>query len=468
MKISIRKVLLINFILVILLSLIITSLISTHMINSRFDAYLLSEHREKINNIIQIINSTIEKDETNPDFDGEGLKNYAMLEGYFVRILNIDNEIIYSTGKSHMMGNGMGMGKGMGSMMGHRFMNNLSSYNENTYPIDIDGKNYGKVIIGYMGPSNISSEAIDFKGTLYISILISSIITIVIGVIISLIISKQIGIPINKITKIAGEISKGNLSIRDNTKTHIYEVSQLSSSINQLSKSLQEQENLRNRMASDMAHEIRTPLSTLKSHVEAFIDGVFEPTEDRLLSFNDEINRINNLVENIENINKVESSAYVLNKKTFNIKDELNNIVESIKPQYNKKNLVSVLENNTSLEVFMDHDKFKQIMYNLLSNAFKYSYEDGIVTIISSIKNEDLIIEVQDFGVGISQEDIPHIFKHLYRGDPSRTRDTGGSGIGLTITKTLVNAHGGNISVTSHPNEGTIFKIVFPLKNITK
>ena len=473
MKMNLNKKFLISFISIILISLLITGITSTYMIDKKFNLYLLKQHEEKIATIKSMIDSAIIKSPMKPDFEGEGLTKYALSENYVIKVFDFNNNLIYTTEvhtpmmgqRGRMMGH---RGNMMGPMMGRMFRNMFESYNEDNYTINYGNKEVGRAIIGYFGIHNISREAMSFKLTLYGSILISSLIAIIVSALISIMISRQLGIPIKAITKASKAIGEGDLSIRTNIKTNIEELSDLSSSINGLATTLQEQESLRNRLTSDMAHEIRTPLTTIKSHIEAFIDGIWEPNPERLKDCYDEVNRLHSLVKNLEDINKFKETNYILNKSTFRVDDELARIVNSIMPQFNKKSLKLELDNGAEIEAFMDRDKFKQIIYNLLSNAFKYSYEKGIVKINSYIERESLCISVQDFGIGISKDDMPHIFEHLYRGDASRNRATGGSGIGLTITKTLVEVHGGTIKVKSNVNSGTVFTIILPLEKIQR
>lgn len=471
MKISLNKTLLVSFISIILISLVITGITSTYMIDKEFNLYLFKEHEEKIKNIKSIINSAINKNPVSPDFDSMGLNKYAMTEGYVIKIVDMNENLIFDTGMYPLMGHkGNDHMNMMGHMMGRMFKDSLENYNEENYTIAYNGKNRARISIGYLGPSNISKEAITFKLTLYKSIIISSFIAIIISALIGIIISRHLGIPIKKITGASKKIREGNLSIRTNINTSVEEISELSSSINNLASTLEKQESLRNRLTSDMAHEIRTPLTTVKSHIEAFIDGIWEPTPEKLKDCYDEVNRLHSLVENLEDINKLEKTNYVLNKTVFDLDSELVKIINSLIPQFNKKNLNFNLDNRADIEVFMDKDKFKQIMYNLLSNSIKYSYESGIINIKSYIENENLYIVVQDFGIGISPKDLPHIFEHLYRGDLSRarTKTTEGSGIGLTITKNLVEAHGGTIKAASDKANGTVFSIEFPLKKLNE
>ncbi len=164
----------------------------------------------------------------------------------------------------------------------------------------------------------------------------------------------------------------GNLNIRSNIKSNTTEIQELSNSINYLAETLQQQEALRKRLTSDMAHEIRTPITTLKTHVEAIIDGIWEPTEERLQVFYEELERLTNLVNNLRNISKLEKAETVVNKTNLNITKEIEKVVETFNPLYEKSGFKIVTKLEKDIYGFIDKDKLKQIMHNLLSNSHKY------------------------------------------------------------------------------------------------
>jgi two-component system, OmpR family, sensor histidine kinase BaeS len=258
-------------------------------------------------------------------------------------------------------------------------------------------------------------------------------------------------------------MTKGNLGARAEFKTVTREIDNLSRSINYLAETLLQQEMLRKRLTSDMAHEIRTPLTTLKTHIEAIMDGIWEPTKDRLESCHEEIERITKLAEGLQNLAKIEQATLVVYKTKFDVSNELMKIVNSFEAMYRNKNLKTNTVIAYGIIANLDKDKFKQIMYNLLSNAYKYSRDAGYVSIRLEKENNFIKIEVEDNGIGIPDKDLPYIFERFYRGDVSRSRETGGAGIGLTITKTLVEAHGGRIDVESVEGKGSIFRLRLPV-----
>lgn len=285
------------------------------------------------------------------------------------------------------------------------------------------------------------------------------VITFILGLILSWILSKQLSKPLVKIKEIANTMRMGNLNIRSNIKSNTTEIQELSNSINYLAETLQQQEALRKRLTSDMAHEIRTPITTLKTHVEAIIDGIWEPTEERLQVFYEELERLTTLVNNLRNISKLEKAETVVNKTNLNITKEIEKVVETFNPLYEKSGFKIVTKLEKDVYGFIDKDKLKQIMHNLLSNSHKYLNEDGLVKVSLSKGKDKIFIKVEDNGEGIPKEDLPHIFERFYRSDVSRNKTTGGTGLGLTITKTLVEAHGGHIRVESKMGVGTKFII---------
>jgi signal transduction histidine kinase len=292
--------------------------------------------------------------------------------------------------------------------------------------------------------------------------MLSAIAALIFGLIISAIISKQLSRPLVKITETANKMRNGNLEVRAIVSTNTKEIDELSNSINYLAETLSKQEMLRKRLTSDMAHELRTPLTTLKTHVEAFMDGIWEPTAERFETFYEEIERLTKLVDNLRNLAKLEQADLKLNKSNINLSEELEKIIDTFKPLYIKENYELTGSIAPGIMAVMDKDKLKQIMNNLLVNSYKYLKPNGKVNVILKKEKQNIILKVIDNGIGIPEEDLPHIFERFYRSDLSRNKNTGGSGIGLTIVKAFVEAHGGTIYADSTVNVGTTITIEFP------
>jgi signal transduction histidine kinase len=168
------------------------------------------------------------------------------------------------------------------------------------------------------------------------------------------------------------------------------------------------------------------------------------------------------MVDNLRDLAKLEQMNMSLSKSKINVSAEIEKIIDNYKPIYNKENYELISSIVPDITGMIDKDKLVQIMNNLLSNAYKYLKDKGKVTVILKEERYNIIIKVIDNGLGIPEKDLPYIFERLYRSDISRNKNTGGSGIGLTITKAFVEAHGGKIEVESEVNVGTIFTIVLP------
>ena len=341
----------------------------------------------------------------------------------------------------------------------------MDEYTENQYPLKINDKVVGNITIGYFGASYLSSASATFISTLNHSLVVSAIIALIFGIAISLIISRQISKPLSKITETANEIRNGNLNVRVKSSTNTKEIIELSNSINYLAETLNSQEMLRKRLTSDMAHELRTPLTTLKTHVEAFMDGIWEPTCEKFEVFYEEIERLTKMVDNLRDLAKLEQTNIVLNKSKVNLSVELEKILNIYKPLYIKADYELTGDIAQNAIAVVDVDKFKQIMNNLITNSYKYLKAKGKVTV--ALKNEkgNIVIKVIDNGIGIPEKDIPYVFERFYRSDSSRSKNTGGSGIGLTIVKSFVQAHGGRVYLESETDKGTIVTVELPKVN---
>ncbi|MBK5241952.1 HAMP domain-containing sensor histidine kinase [Clostridium sp.] len=461
MNLSLTKKLSLGFLLTAIVSILIAVLISNSMIGKKFNTYLIDEHKSKLSEITTRANSLYDQNTGFSANSKDELLRYASAEKLYIEVKDKNGVVVFTSGNSTLQDNTM-----MGSMM-NSMMNNFSEikpgeYIEENYPLMKNNKNVGSIVFGYYGTSYLNTAALTFKMTLNQSFFLSGFIALIFGLIVSILLSKQISSPLTKITATANKIRDGDLKARSQVVSKTTEISDLNASINYLAETLQNQELLRKRLTSDIAHELRTPLTNLKSHVEALLDKVWEPTDDMLTNFYEEIQRLIKLVEGLNDIAKLEQTNLNLNKSRFNLSLELEKVITSFEPLYNNSHSKIYSNLISNIEVFMDKDKFSQIMYNLLSNSLKYLNENGEVFVTLKDKNENIILEVKDNGIGISEKDLPYIFERFYRSDESRNKKTGGSGIGLTIVKSIVQAHNGTINVTSTLGEGSSFTITIP------
>ncbi|MFL0247852.1 sensor histidine kinase [Candidatus Clostridium stratigraminis] len=461
MKLSLMKKLSLGFLAAVLGSIILASFISNYAVGNEFKKFLVDQQKTKVSNAVKIVTELYSTEQNSSSINTGEIQRYAELQELYIEVNDLNNNTLYSSGNSYLQHSSM-MGNMMSGMMNGFSGINIGEYAEDKFPLIVNNKEIGTIIIGYFGTSYLSSASVTFLSTLNHSFILSAITALFFGFIISVIISRQLSRPLAKITETANKMSTGDLKVRANINTTTKEIHELSNSINYLAETLNSQEMLRKRLTADMAHELRTPLTTLKTHVEAFIDGIWEPTTERFETFYEEIERLTKMVDNLQSLAKLEQTNINLNNSKIDLSDELSKILDTYKPLYLKENYELTSDIEPAIIAIIDKDKFKQIMNNLLLNSYKYLKPNGKVHVILMKDKQNIIIKVIDNGIGIPEKDIPYIFERFYRTDLSRNKNTGGSGIGLTITKAFIEAHGGKIYVASKVNEGTTFTIEFP------
>lgn len=458
MKIS--KKLTLSFLFLIIVSIIIISSISNFMINKRFDLYLIKERENKFSRIQEEINLLLIENEN--ILDEMDLKHLALAEDIDIQINDKNGNIVYSSNTNNTPLNRRGMRGHMGHMHDDPQGNYGGDYEEKTYDLYENGTIIGSLTIGYIDNSYFTESAILFKRTLLNSFLLSGFITIIIGFIVSIFVSQGLTNPLINIQHTANEIRQGNLSAKSQVNTNTREIKDLSQSINYLGASLLNHEEIRKRYASDISHELRTPITTLKTHLEAIIDGVWEPNKEHLDILMDETLRLSKLVEDLKDSFNLEEYKITLYKTKFNLSQELKDIITKYTPIYNKDNFQIQGSIEEDIYIEMDRDKLNQIINNLLSNAKRYLNHDGRVIIELKDFKDHVIIKVKDNGLGIKKEDLDFIFQRFYRVDTSRNKSTGGTGLGLAIVKSIVTAHGGTIDIESEYEKGTEITINLP------
>lgn len=452
-----------SYIFVALICVILISILANKFLEKQFVNYVIQEHERKNKEIVSAITQQQYSDgKWNLDVI-ESIGVDALENGLIISVKDISGKIVwdanvYNNGKceaviSHMSRNMM-----------TRYPNWSGKYIKNEYALENNSKKIGVVDIGYYGPYYYNDNDLAYLNTLNKILISVGIISLCFALLIGILMSERISRPILKVIDTAEMIAKGDYSQRLNKKSDIKEINTLMTTINNLGQSLEEQEKLRKRLTRDISHELRTPLTTLQSHMEALIDGVWELTPERIKSFHEETMRLNRLIGDLEKLSTYENKNIVLNKSIFNISEIISNIILNFEKDYMDKN-IAITFNPKEVFIFADKDKISQVVINLMSNALKYSLNGGRVKIEVKEENASVVIYFNDTGIGISDEDIPYIFERFYRADKSRNRSTGGAGIGLTITKSIIEAHKGKISVQSKLNEGTEFMIILPKIN---
>ena len=311
--------------------------------------------------------------------------------------------------------------------------------------------------------SNMPGAAGDFVSSVNHSTWLAGGIAAIVALLLGSILFFQIVSPIQKLTTAAQKIASGDLKQRITTQSQD-EIGTLATTFNQMADSLAKHEELRRNMIADVAHELRTPLTVIQGNLEAMLDGVLPTSPQEIATIRDEAALLTRLVADLRLLSLAESGQLKLERVRTNIAELTTHAVEPFHLQAQSSQVELKLELASNLpQVEVDTDRITQVIRNLLSNALRHTPEGGQVTISCERDTpHQVVITVSDTGEGISPADLPFVFDRFYRADKSRSRISGGSGIGLTIVKQLVEAHGGTVWVENQPPRGTTFGFSLP------
>ncbi|MFC2016951.1 sensor histidine kinase [Chloroflexota bacterium] len=314
-----------------------------------------------------------------------------------------------------------------------------------------------------------SSMEVDFASTqiLFGAIgrffLRGGLVAIAIALIMTFFLSRRILAPVKALTSAAKRLGRGDFSERVQVKDRS-ELGELANTFNSMASDLERAEQLRQNMVADVAHELRTPMSNIRGYLEAVRDGVIEPDADTVRSLDEEATLLSRLVDDLQELSLAEAGELKLVCQTENIGELIKQTVAGVQAQTTAKGLsVSIDLPDKLPPVNIDSYRISQVLRNLLENAVAHTAEGDAITVTARQEGNWVEVAVIDTGEGIPSEDLPNIFERFYRVDKSRTRATGGSGLGLTIAKRLVEAHGGKIEAHSEPGKGSCFSFTLPV-----
>ena len=459
---SINSKLIISFTLIMIATILSIKLFVNTIFKDSFEKYVDDSNKVEVNHLIEF---DLKNLYTNESWNTEFIENLgieAIRKGIAIEIYDKNDNKVWSVFEDEKVLSDKTLndiGKNMKSI--EKQWDNY--FEELKVDINDDEGNIlvGYAYIGHYASTYYMENDVEFFNAINRIIIIIGVISISSIIIISIIISRSIAKPISKVSKMTKYIGEGNYKNKLNYKSNIMEIDDLINSINKLSNELNDQENLRKQLTGDIAHELRTPLTSIKGHLDAIIVGIWEPTNERLNSINEEVKRITNLVDELRKLAKFDSGKDNLNKEIVNLKNYIKSIAYNYEGKALEKNIVIKyqLEN---IEALIDKEKFAQVIINILSNAIKYNNGNNEIYIKVFKKNNSINISIKDSGIGIPKSEYKNIFERFYRLDKSRGANEKGAGVGLTIAKSIVNAHGGEIEVYSEINKGSEFIISLP------
>ena len=315
-------------------------------------------------------------------------------------------------------------------------------------------------------PHDLEPPLTQFTERVTRTLILAGLVAGVVGILLVLLFSRRMLGSIGNLTTAARRLGGGDLSSRATVRGND-EVAELGHAFNNMAYALENSERQRRTMVADVAHELRTPLANIQGHVEAMQDGLMQPNSDNLSAVHQQTLHLNHLVSDLRLLAETEASELSLEMEPTSIVDVVNETAASFRPRADAASVHLNTDIDDNLPIIeVDRYRIQQSLGNLLDNAIRHTPPDGVVTVSAQRHDDGVRIEVADTGPGISPEDLRHVFDRLYRVDPSRDRSTGGSGLGLTITRQLVEAHGGAVWAESELGSGSRFGFDLPASDL--
>jgi signal transduction histidine kinase len=316
--------------------------------------------------------------------------------------------------------------------------------------VTADGKIKSFVFYAMISPVNATIS------TIKVQLYYVTGIMIFLSIILAFIMAKTVSKPIEKLNNAAKLLASGDYNIHF-TGTGYREIHELSDTLNYTASELSKVEDLRRELMANISHDLRTPLALIYSHAEMMHDFPEEITGEQTEVIMDETTRLSNLVSDIFDVSQLEIGTMELNKETYNITNSILKTIDRTSKLVEKYGYKIVFEGEEDVYIRGDEIKITQAFYNLLINAIHYSGEDLNINVRQIVEGNRIRIEVEDHGIGIEEENLPHIWDRYYKIDKIHRRAIVGTGLGLSIVKKIIEMHGGDYGVKSQTGKGSIF-----------
>ena len=326
-------------------------------------------------------------------------------------------------------------------------------------PITSDYKVKGYVVIHY-GMSEIEKTSYSLTNIF----MLTFVILFLLSMIILIFFTEIVYVPLRKITHATEQYASGNMHYEFQVDSDD-EIGYLAACLNYMASEIARAEDDQKKFVANVSHDFRSPLTSIKGYLEAMLDGTIPPEmhEKYLGIVLNETERLTKLTNSLLTLNNLNTKGMLLEKTDFDINNVIRNIAASFEGSCLKKKIaIEVVLTGEEMYVNADMEKIKQVIYNLLDNAIKFSHHNSVIKIETTEKKNKIVVSVKDNGIGIPKDDVKFVFDRFYKSDLSRGKDKKGTGLGLSIVKEIINSHNENINVISTEGVGTEF--VFSLQ----
>ena len=462
MKQKISTQLAAGFAFIVLITVAVISITANGLISRQFEQYVALQRKAASEQLAQSLSFQYHAEDGTWNVDYiHGLGMYALKDGYLIRLSDAEGRVVWDA-ENHDMTLCHQIMQDIRAQMAEKRPGLDGNFETHRYEVKQSDTVIGYLDVSYYSPYYLNESDFRFLDSLNRILLVVGICAAVAAAVAGAVLAKSLSVPLLKVTEMTRKISEGDYRARlENGKRQTQELAELSGAVNHMAESLERQETLRRRLTSDVAHELRTPVANVSLNLEMMLDEVWEPTKDRLQSCYEELGRISGIISDLEKLRQIEAENMDLELEPVDLLKLAQAVETAFEPDLEKKKLTCEVSGEAAV-VLGDQRRLHQVIFNLVSNAVKYSNEGGTIQIrVKQEKNKAVLI-VEDQGIGMAEEDLPLIFERFYRTDLSRSRKTGGAGIGLAIVKAIVQAHQGTVTVTSKAGCGSRFTVMLP------
>lgn len=445
-KKGLRFQLSVGFALIVLITVGAVAVLANILIGRQFERYVIARQQEFAQNLADNLGSQYGENGWNVDYV-HGFGMYALDDGYIIKLYDADHNSVWDA-EHHDMA------------LCHQIMSDIESRMQSKTP-DTDSEyvterfelSYGNDVVGYAEisyymPYLADESGFDFLQSLNRIILVIGVLAICGAVACGMVYAQRMTAPLKETSDITAKIANGDYDVQFSQRPVSLEISHLQESVHKMVRNLDEQEKHKRKLTRDVAHELRTPLANVSSYLEMMTEGIWQPTNERLNECTQEIERLKGIVGDLEELHSLEDENIKLNRTEFDLLELVRKVAVTFEPSMKDRELTYEILGEP-VNIFADEKRIHQAIVNLISNAVKYTdYGDNII--METTRNEDRVsFSITNHGKLISPEDQKRIFERFYRADDSRSRKTGGAGIGLAIVRAIIAAHDGEVEVIS-------------------
>lgn len=445
-------------IIIAIISVAINTFVLSNLTNKYFEDYIKDNYDQHFNQIVEYLTNTLKDDNHSSSQISIDLEAHLVDPITRIKVYDVGGNLIsdVNTDALSYVGN-----SSMHGMMGHMMGNRINSQSEEVDHAKIidNGKVIGQVNITKYSSAENSATIWAFQSSLLKNSIISIAIVLIVAIGIGILVSYRMSRDLIHTSKMAQDLDIGN----DNTlvgKSNVEEIQMIQQSLESLKARLKLKQKSRKTLIDELVHQTRTPLTILRTHLEGIEDGVIEFTSEEIRIFENQIENITSIITNMSNMIDAEKMESSINIEEFELSQLIRQIMNGLKAQFEKKNINFSFNAKEKVTIKTDKYRLSQAVYNILTNAYKFTKQYGSVNVSYRINHYVIVLTIEDNGLGIHEKDLDKIFNAYYKNDKSLVLS--GDGLGLYIAKENMISIQGTIAVESQINKGSKFILSFP------